>query len=290
MRRITIIFLLVMPLFLSAQKLDIQGHRGARGLLPENSIPAFLRAIDEGVTTLELDVVITADKQVVVSHEAYMSASICLKPNGDKIKKADEKKHNIFEMNYAEVMAYDCGSLENPRFEDQKAVKTNKPLLSDVIKVAEKYVLDNKLAPVNYNVEIKSSPAGENIFHPDIATFSSLVLAVLNNQLPKSRYTIQSFDFRVLQHLNAQQSGLTLVALVENAKQYKTLIEDLGFTPQVFSPNHFFLTKEIIDFCHKKDIKVIPWTVNDRKRMEKLVEIGVDGLITDFPNRAKHLR
>ena len=98
---------------LSAQ-IDIQGHRGARGLLPENTIPAFKRAIDEGVTTLELDVVITKDKKVVVSHEPYMSSAICTVPNGEAVKKSED--FNIYEMTYAQVASFDCGSRGNPRF------------------------------------------------------------------------------------------------------------------------------------------------------------------------------
>ncbi len=289
MRFLTLLCLLTMPFTAFAQQLDIQGHRGARGLLPENTIPAFIRALDEGVTTLELDVVITADGQVVVSHEPYMSASICQKPDGSRINKSDSREHNIFEMTFEEVAAYDCGSTGNPGFENQKPMKVHKPLLSAMLKAAEAHVKNNQLAAVNYNVEIKSSPAGDEVFHPDVATFSRLVLAVLNKHLPKSRYTIQSFDFRVLKHLQKEYPDVTLVALVENARKYQTLIEDLGFTPAVFSPNHFFLTKEMVDHCHEKGMKVVPWTVNDRERMQKLVEMGVDGIITDYPDRAKDL-
>lgn len=289
MRFLTLLCFLTMPLTTFAQQLDIQGHRGARGLLPENTIPAFIRALDEGVTTLELDVAITADGQVVVSHEPYMSASICLQPDGTRIAKGQDKNHNIFEMTFEEVAKYDCGSIGNPSFDSQKAMKVNKPLLSEVVMAAEAHIKNNKLAAVNYNVEIKSSPAGDEVFHPDVAIFSRLVLAVLNKHLPKSRYTIQSFDFRVLKHLQKENPDVTLVALVENARKYKTLIEDLGFTPDVFSPNHFFLTKEMVDHCHEKGMKVVPWTVNDRERMQKLVEMGVDGIITDYPDRAKDL-
>ena len=108
-----------MALSASAQyipKFDVQGHRGARGLRPENTIPGFLVAIDSGVTTIELDVVITKDKQVVVSHEPWMSAAICLDPSGSPLQAKEEKKFNIYQMTYDEVKQFDCGSLGNTRF------------------------------------------------------------------------------------------------------------------------------------------------------------------------------
>ena len=101
-------------------KFDIQGHRGARGLEPENTIPAFILALDSGVTTLELDVVITKDKQVVVSHEPWISSSICLDTAGNAIPEKDEKKLNIYQMTYDQVAKYDCGSKGNDKFPQQE--------------------------------------------------------------------------------------------------------------------------------------------------------------------------
>src|SRR6516225_12427004 len=97
-------------------KFDVQGHRGARGLMPENTIPAFIVALDSGVTTLEMDLAITKDKQVIVSHEAYMNSDFCLDPLGKEIKERDEKKFNIYKMTYADVMSWDCGSKGNSKF------------------------------------------------------------------------------------------------------------------------------------------------------------------------------
>ena len=91
----------------STPKFDVQGHRGARGLMPENTIPAFKLALDSGVTTIELDVVLTKDKQVVVSHEPWMNASICTNPDGEKIDPKKEKSFNIYEMTYDEVKQWD---------------------------------------------------------------------------------------------------------------------------------------------------------------------------------------
>lgn len=288
MRQVLCLVLLITVQLASAQNLDIQGHRGARGLLPENSIIAFLRAIDEGVNTLEMDVVITKDKRVVVSHEPYMSPAICLDPAGNKIK--DIKAHNIFELTYDEVAFYDCGISGNSRFPRQEKISTNKPLLLDVIDEIEAYLEENKLPNVAYNIELKSSPKGDNVSHPEVEEFSDIVAGLLEAKLDNSRYTIQCFDFRILRYWNKRYPETTLVALVENAKSLESNLEALGFTPSVYSPNHLRVNQKLINDCHERSMKVIPWTVNDLSRMEKLVEMGVDGIITDYPDIAKALK
>ena len=121
-------------------RFDIQGHRGARGLMPENTIPAFLMALDSGVTTLELDLAVTKDNQLVISHEPWMSAAICLSPLGDTIKTKDERKFNIYKMTYAEVKGWDCGSLGNEKFPQQKKQVAAKPLLQDAIVAVENHI------------------------------------------------------------------------------------------------------------------------------------------------------
>ncbi|MGW8121165.1 glycerophosphodiester phosphodiesterase [Roseivirga echinicomitans] len=270
--------------------LDIQGHRGARGLMPENSIPAFMKALEESVTTLELDVVITKDKQVLVSHDPYMLSGICSKPNGEPVTKEEENGFNIYQMTYSEVEAFDCGSRGNARFPEQEKMATMKPLLSDVISLVEDYLDKNSLPKVGYNIEIKSLENEYNVSQPEVDEFSELVLGVIMERLTNDRFTIQSFDFNVLKHLHKAYPTVRLVALVENKEGVEANLEALGFTPEVYSPYYILLTKDDIDLIHKKGMKVIPWTVNDRKDMERLVAEGVDGIITDYPNLAKGLR
>lgn len=290
MRLLTIFIILTFFYSAHAQDLDIQGHRGARGLLPENTIPAFIRAIDEGVKTLELDVVITKDKKVLVSHEPYMSASICSKPDGSFISAEESKSLNIYEMTFDQVKTYDCGSKGNPRFINQKKMAVSKPLLSDLITEVESYLKKNGLPKVAYNIELKSSPKGDNIYHPGVQEFSTLVYQLLDSQLPIERYNIQSFDFRVLKHWNKSYPKVRLAALIENGKGVESNLRALGFTPSIYSPYHILLNKEMVELCHEKNMMVIPWTVNERSAMERLVKLGVDGIITDFPDRAKGLR
>lgn len=269
--------------------IDIQGHRGARGMMPENTIPAFIYALDQGVTTVELDVVITKDGQVVVSHEPWISAGICLKPNGEEIKESEEHDLNIYQMTYEEVKSYDCGSKGNKRFEEQQKQAVSKPLLSDVIKAVEWHIKSYTQYEVDYNIEIKSDPKGDNIYHPSPEEFSDQVYKLIDQFLPWERVVIQSFDFRVLRYWHSKHPKVRLAALVENLKSVDQNINDLGFTPKIYSPYHKLLSQKSIENLHKRGIKVIPWTVNDPDRMNKLVEWKVDGLITDFPNRAREI-
>ena len=282
--------LMMVSLSLKSQELDVQGHRGARGLMPENTIPAFIRALEEGVTTLELDVVITKDKQVVISHEPYMSASICSKPNGQPVTNSEMEQFNIYQMTYPEVSRFDCGIRGNSRFPEQQKMAVSKPLLVDMIKQIENYLAEKGLPKVAYNIELKSTPKGDGISHPQIEEFADIVQAVLDQVLTNNRYTIQCFDFRVLKYYHQKYPDVDLVALVENMKGVKGNLKELGFVPEVYSPYHALLSRKDIELCHQEGMKVIPWTVNDRDRMEKLVNWGVDGIITDYPDRAKGLR
>ena len=289
-RSLSVLFLLIMILSgtADAQKIDIQGHRGARGMYPENSIPAFIYAIDQGVTTLELDVVISADGKVVVSHEPWMNHNICLTADGSELT-GDEKSYNLFKMTYEEISRFDCGSKVNKSFPDQKKVFTQKPLLSEVIATAERYMKGNTGFEFDYNIEIKSSESGDGIFHPSPEEFSDIVYSLIDQYLPWERVVIQSFDFRVLQYWNKNYPEVRLAALIENPRSVETNLGALGFIPAIYSPYYLLLNKKVVDELHERNIKVIPWTVNDTAKMQELVKMGVDGLITDYPNRAKEI-
>ncbi len=277
-------------------KFDVQGHRGARGLKPENTVPAFLTALDYGVTTLELDVVITKDKQVVVSHEPWMNFAICTTPDGQPIKEKDEKKFNIYQLTYQQVKQFDCGSIGNPRFPEQEKIKTIKPLLSDVIVAAENHIKSFTKYEVDYNIEIKSEKELDGTFQPSPEEFSDLIYTLIDQYLPLSRVVIQSFDFRVLKYWHTKYPEVRLAALVENEKGVEENLKDLGFTPSIYSPYFKLLTKEIVKDLRTKVVssnekklqkmRVIPWTVNEEKDMLAIKGMGVDGFITDYPNRA----
>jgi glycerophosphoryl diester phosphodiesterase len=292
---IKLFILLMTTLSASAQyipKFDLQGHRGARGLKPENTIPAFIAALDYGVTTIELDVVITKDNQVVVSHEPWMSAEICLKQDSVPVTKTESKTLNIYQMDYAQVLGFDCGSRGHARFPEQEKMATRKPLLMEVIAAVEDHIKNHSSYEVDYNIEIKSTKEGDKKFNPAPEVFSDLVHEVLNQYLPMERVVIQSFDFRVLKYWKKKYPTVRLAALVEkktSPKAAREALNELNFSPSIYSPDMALLDKETVAIMQKKKIRVIPWTVNEVEEMKKMKSWGVDGIITDYPNRAAEL-
>ncbi len=290
-----ILFTLIFGLLLSCRdkpqrlsdQLDIQGHRGARGLLPENTIPAFLKALELGVTTLELDLAVTADGELVVSHEPWMNHSICTDSSGQTITEKDERKFNIYQMTLAEVQQFDCGSLGNPRFPEQQAMSVTKPALAEVFDMVNQQL---KGSTINYNIEIKSSPEGDEKFHPAPAAFSDLVFQFIDGKVDWKYITIQSFDFRVLRYFNETYPDVQLAALIENQETPAQNISTLGFTLDIYSSWYKDLSAEDVDYLHQQNVLVIPWTVNEIEDMKMLIDWGVDGIITDYPDRAADLR
>ncbi|MBC7570707.1 MAG: glycerophosphodiester phosphodiesterase [Spirosoma sp.] len=273
---------------------NVQGHRGSRGLKPENTVPAFLTALDLGVTTLEMDVIISKDRQVVVSHEPYFSAAYSIKPDGTPVSKKDEKSLNLYQMDYDDIKTYDTGSNGNPAFPEQEKVKARKPLLSEVIDMAEAYRKTHNLPAFGYNIELKSDPLEYDKSQPQPAPFSDLVVAVLKYHIAPDRITIQSFDFAILKHWKQQIDAgqypkVNLSALVENLRSPEKNIDELGFKPDVYSPYFRLLSQDKITRLHEQGIRVIPWTINQRDDMERLKKWGVDGIITDYPDRARNL-
>lgn len=258
---------------------DWQGHRGARGLYPENTITGMEEALKYPITTLEMDVVITKDKKVILSHEPWMNGEICLSPQGKKIK---EKEFNIYKMDYDEILKFDCGSLRTKEFPYQVLASTGKPTLEKVLSVIESKYKERK---INYNIEIKYTKEWEKKgFVPDLRTFSEEVIKVIKKHLPESRYIIQSFNFDVLNHVRKIYPEIRLSALNTKAVAPEDLVQELGFMPEFYSPYFKNLTPAIVKAYKPLTIKLIPWTVNDVEAMEELINLGADGIITDYPN------
>jgi len=263
---------------------DLQGHRGARGLLPENTIPAFLYALDLGVTTLEMDVAINAEGSVILSHEPWMSAKICSHPDGRKIKKNEAESLKIYTMSDEDVAAYDCGSRGHSGFPKQQAMPVSKPKLIDVFKAVSLRSAETGREPVLFNIEIKSAPEGDHIFHPEVDQYARALYDVLKQSDVLERTSIQSFDPRALEAAHLIDPDVSLVLLIENRKSFKENLNRLSFTPDIYSPNYKRVNKDMLEAAHSQDIQVIPWTVNTEKGMRKLIAMGVDGLITDYPD------
>jgi glycerophosphoryl diester phosphodiesterase len=269
---------------------DVEGHRGCRGLMPENTIPAMLKAIDLGVTTLEMDVVITKDNKVVVSHEPWFETEITTKPDGSFVNPGEAMQLNIYQMSYEEVLKYDVGMKPHPRFPQQQKMKTVKPLLSDLIDSVEAYLVKKNLPKVRYNIETKSLPAGDNKFHPVPSEFAELLMAVIKEKKIEDRVIIQSFDFRSLKYIHEKYPSIKTSMLIEDSDEYDLdgQLNKLGYTPEYYSPNQTLVDEKLVKQCHDKGMKIIPWTLNDAKQVKKLKKMGVDGVITDYPDLVKN--
>lgn len=289
MKKILPLILLLFSINFFAQtavEFDIEGHRGARGLVPENTIPSFIKAVELGANTLELDVVISKDGKVVVSHEPYFSSAISLDAKGNPIPKEREKDFNIYQMNYAEIKRFDVGSLGNKDFPEQQKMKVHKPLLSEVFKEVGKYLRKNKLKAVRYNVEIKSGEAGDEKFHPSPQKFAKLVYDEIVRAKMENSVIVQSFDVRPLQELKRIAPQLPLALLVGDQSGVEKSIEKLGFNPDTYSPHFSLIDEKTVEFCRARRIKIVPWTVNEIADLERMRTYQLDGIITDYPNRA----
>lgn len=268
------------------QSLDTQGHRGCRGLMPENTIPAMIAALNMGVTTLEMDAVITKDKKVVVSHEPFFNHDITTKPDGSFIDQRDERNYNIYNMTYGEVSTYDVGMKPHPRFPRQQKMKAVKPLLSDLLDSVAQYMTTSRRPHPHFNIETKSTPAGDNIFHPAPAEFVELLMGVIKEKRLEDRVIIQSFDFRTLQYLHKHYPTIKTAMLVEDTdkRSLEQQLQALGFTPTIYSPHYSLVNGMVVEKCRQQHIRVIPWTVNDKATIERMKALGVDGIISDYPD------
>ena len=271
------------------KQIDIQGHRGARGLMPENTIPAFLEALKLGVTTLELDLAVTKDNELVVSHEPYFSATYCLDSTGNEISKDKQKSYKIYQMSYDEVRAFDCGTKPHGDFPEQQKFKVKKPLLKDVVEAVNVFLETAEGKTVKYNMEIKSAPWGDGIFHPSVEEFSDLVYNFIQENMDPKYVNVQCFDFRVLQYFNKKYPEIELSALVGGNHVVDETLQELGFVPDIYSCSYKNLTEEVVKDIQSKNMKVIPWTINETKDLERIIGYKVDWIITDYPDRAMKL-
>ena len=265
---------------------DKEGDRGSRGLVPENTIPSMLKAIDLGVTTLEMDICFTKDNEAVVSHDPFFSHDITTKPDGSLIKEKEEKQYNIYKMTYAEVKRYDVGMKPHPLFPDQQKMTVYKPRLADLVDSVEKYIAEKKGKKILYDIETRTMPATDNISHPAPAAFVDMLMKLIDDKGIQDRVIIRSFDIRTLQYLHQKYPSIktSLAAEADNKSSFRKQINDLGFTPNIYSPDLALVTDALVKDCHSRKMKLIPWTVNDKNEIARLKAMKVDGIISDFPN------
>lgn len=303
------IFLITAQLY-SAQFFDKQAHRGGKSLYPENTIPAMKNALKMNVTTLEMDLAITKDKKVILSHDAFLSPELVTKPDGTYIPKDSGFYYKIYEMPYDKIKTFDVGMKKLSNYPDQKKIKAQKPLFSDVIDACEAYARELKRPLPLYNIETKTRPFSDHIFHPEPKEFVELMMKIIISKGIQDRVIIQSFDPRTLEIIHKQYPKIMTALLVEKVDDKKLAQQQyyfrnipvekfksypdhlngvagdmkfLSFTPTIYSPDHTLVTPELVKECHALGMKVIPWTVNTKERLQELKEMGIDGIISDDP-------
>jgi glycerophosphoryl diester phosphodiesterase len=295
------------------KKFHIQGHRGARGLLPENTIESCLEALKWGIDGLEIDVVVSKDGQIVVSHEPWMSAQICSFPDG---KPVDTEGLRLLDMDYDDIKKYDCGLRGHPKFSNQKSLKCYKPTLYELLntvhklndvkleaeKTETKHEMLNTVQNLNnvqqmvekpqkpfFNIEIKSLKAYYRRYVPTPNEFVNLLKAPLS-KMPENSFYISSFDPSVLRVVKREMPKIPIAFLTENRISVPLNIRRLGFIPDMYSPYYRFMSLKTVKKAHQMGMKVVTWTVNDVKVAHKLKNWDVDGIITDYPNIIRNVK
>lgn len=291
MKKLLLHLFVALNFFCTAQdqkKTEVHGHRGFRGLYPENTLTAFKAAAKAGADYIELDIIISKDSQVVVSHDPWFNSKICSQADNKKVKKS--KQRNLHAMTYAEIKKYDCGKRGNKKFPEQIKIAAYKPLLIEVIETMERYTKENNLPPIKYNIEIKSNSMGDGKYHFDPVITVALVYDIIEKFNMNDRIIIQSFDVRSLLAIHTLQPQLKTGLLVANLRSVKHNIRKLGFTPSYYNPAAPICKTKTIEQSHKMGCKVVVWTVNSEKDMKHFIAIKVDGIITDFPDIAIKIR
>lgn len=268
----------------SKSNFDKQAHRGGRGLMPENTIQSEENAVNYDCT-LEMDLQMSKDKKIVVSHDPYFNALFCLTPEGDTMTKKDGLSRLIYNMNYDSVKQYETGLKPYPGFPRQKKTHTVKPLLSVLIDSAEAYA-KQKHHVNHYNIEIKSNPKYDGKYYSSLKDYVHRAMQIIISKGIAPRTMIQSFDVRALQMVHKEYPAVSISFLVGAKDQQAAdgYIRELGFKPDIFSPEYSLVTKEMVDAFHQQNVLVIPWTPDTLEEIQRLVSLGVDGAITDYPD------
>jgi glycerophosphoryl diester phosphodiesterase len=249
------------------KRILVHGHRGARARFPENTLPAFEYAIRSGVDCLELDMAVTKDNVLVVSHDPILEPPVCNGPRPSAV---------IHQLTLAEVKQWDCGAVRNPKFPDQKTVPgTRMPTLDEVFALAPKGNFD-------FNIETKSFPDKPE-YTPPPEEFARMVLEHIRKHHLERRIILQSFDFRTLRAMKQLAPGIRLSALTENdPRDFPAIAKEAGGAG-IVSPHFSLVTPEKTKAAHRAGLQVVPWTANTPQEWEPLVNAGVDAIISDDP-------
>ncbi|MBI4910256.1 MAG: glycerophosphodiester phosphodiesterase [Acidobacteria bacterium] len=267
-QRFLIVSLILAPAIEGAQPFAVHGHRGAMALRPENTIPSFQEAIRGGADFIELDVAVTSDNIPVISHDPVINLELCHGPGG---------KRPIHELTLLEVKQYDCGSRTLKSFPRQTpAPGARIPTLDEVLDLA-------KTSGIRFNIEIKSSPDWPVNYTLPPGGLARLVVDAVRRHKLERRVVVQSFDFRVVKAVRAIAPALTVAALygLRGERGFADIARETG--AQIVTPAFRLVTAEKLQEAHAAGVQVIPWTVDNREDWDRLIAMGVDGIITNDP-------
>jgi len=268
------------------QVVDVQAHRGGMALMPENTLEAMRNSVDLGVNTLEMDLAVSADGKVLLSHDLMFHHRYATRPDGTSVNRGDTPEY-IYTMPYDSVKKYDVGMKYNAAWPVKQCIPAVKPLLADVITFVESYTSQNGLSPVKYNIEIKSDfGEGEGKNWPEYKEFVDVCASVLASFNLGNRLIVQSFDHRALNYLHDKYPDFILSYLIRNTDvDFDRFMGLLDFTPEWLSPPHEIINAEFMNEARRRGMMVVTWTVDEPEEFRRLIELKVDGIITNHPDR-----
>ena len=275
----------------SKPAIDLQAHRGGAGLMPENTITSMKNALDLGMNTLEMDLQVSADGKVVVSHDNYFHPRCAIRPDGTPVLEGEPREY-MHTMPYDSIARYEVGLKPTEKWPEKALVSEHVPLASELLDFTEAYAREKGRPLPGYNIEIKSRTGeGEGTLWPEYREFCDICIPLLLSKQLGDRLIVQTFDPRSMEYIRAKWPEVTLSYLTEKDPDIEAILATISFQPEWWSPNYAAVTKENVAYCHEKGIKVVPWTVDAPEDIRRMAECGVDAIISNYPDRLlKELR
>jgi len=271
---------------------DLQGHRGARGKRPENTIPAFQYCIENHMTTIELDINLTKDQQLIVCHDTVLNRKICRFENGKPPPPIPIK-----DLTVAKLKQLDCGVANHVDFPEQISVKGAQLLtLSEFFEFVQDFERHHyRLKPIRFNIETKF---GKDYTRSDVSLAARMMVKAITDAGMTERATVQSFVLDVLPEIKRLNRRIQTSALFElgvvqavltkssfSCGREEIIQKALAAGADIISPHFLYVNPKFIQRCHSYNKRVLPWVLNDEKMMQDFLDLGVDGIISDYPDR-----
>ena len=276
-----LVHIFLISAYAQAQPVTFQvfAHRGFRGLHPENTITGMQKALAYGAI-LEMDLAITHDQQVVVSHDAVLNPKITQGPDGQTLGK---DKIRIYQMDYATLSAYDVGRMPNKDFPEQARYPAHIPLFRELVDSVEAFAAARGISDPIYFIETKLDPKTDGINHPGPKEFVDLMMQVVEEKRIQKQVIVQSFDPRTLQILRKEYPQIRLALLAKDSTSVDDNLKTLGFAPEYYSINAPFINQELVDRCHELKVKLIVGNCDDYAQILRIARLGVNSVMSDFP-------